>query len=131
MSVESNVELVKRYLGCMGSMDHVSAAPLLAENFTHRVPAANPGLGAVRNKAETMAFIEGMKATLERCDVYIEGITAQGNRVAVEAETRSVIKPDGRLYNNHYHFLFEVENGRITALREYCDTALAAETFGF
>ncbi len=51
----------------------------------------------------------------------IHAMTAEGDRVAIEAESygRHV---SGKLYNNRYHFLMRVENGRIAEWREYMDT---------
>lgn len=54
------------------------------------------------------------------------GLTAEGDRVAVEAES-SGETATGRTYNNQYHFLFEVRDGKIQAAREYLDTLYAKE----
>jgi hypothetical protein len=47
-----------------------------------------------------------------------KGITAEGDRVAVEAESYGETA-SGKIYNNLYHFLFEVRGGKIQAVREY------------
>lgn len=47
--------------------------------------------------------------------------TAEGNRVAVTAESHG-IHGSGKTYNNHYHFLFFLEEGRIVRVKEYFDT---------
>lgn len=51
----------------------------------------------------------------------VVGTTVQGPRIAVRAEAsgRTVT---GREFDNAYHFLFEVEDGRICAAWEYGDT---------
>jgi ketosteroid isomerase-like protein len=51
----------------------------------------------------------------------VVGTTVQGPRIAVRAEAfgRTVT---GREFENAYHFLFEVEAGRISAAWEYGDT---------
>ena len=54
------------------------------------------------------------------------GITAEGDRVAVEAESEGKTTT-GKTYNNQYHFLFEVHDGKIQAIREYPDTMHAQE----
>lgn len=58
----------------------------------------------------------------------IVGVTADGDRVAVEAEATYPLT-DGRIYNGDYHFLLRFENGLIREVREYFDTAHAAATF--
>ena len=46
---------------------------------------------------------------------------AEGPRVAVQLviDARTA---RGEPYHNHYHFAFEVRDGRIRAVREYVDT---------
>jgi uncharacterized protein len=56
----------------------------------------------------------------------IDAMTAEGERVAVEAhsEGRHV---SGALYSNEYHFLFVFRDGEIAILREYMDTERVTE----
>lgn len=61
--------------------------------------------------------------------MVIHGVTAEGDRVAVEAES-FVELIDGRTYNNTYHFLFEFENGKIRCSKEDNDSRYAAEVLG-
>ena len=52
----------------------------------------------------------------------IDAMTAEGERVAVEAhsEGRHV---SGATYSNEYHFLFVFRDGKLVLLREYMDTS--------
>lgn len=59
-------------------------------------------------------FPEGLKYT-------IHGSTVQGNRVALEAESNGRHK-NGKWYNQHYHFLFIIKDGKILRYKEYFDT---------
>lgn len=54
-------------------------------------------------------------------ELSVTGITAEADRVAVEAECVGQWR-NGTLYRNSYHFLFEVRDGRIARVREYMDT---------
>jgi ketosteroid isomerase-like protein len=58
----------------------------------------------------------------------VHALTAEGDRVAAEVETHAVIN-GGRPYNNHYHMLFEIRDGRIAVIKEYTDTAYARDAF--
>jgi hypothetical protein len=62
-------------------------------------------------------------------EISIGAITAEDDRVAVEAESKATLV-NGALYHNRYHFLFVVRDGRIHAVKEYLDTlhALSALT---
>ncbi len=55
-------------------------------------------------------------------------ITAEGDRVAVEAEIRGEL-PDGRVYTNKYHYLLTFRDGQVVRVKEYLDTQSAAEFF--
>ncbi len=56
----------------------------------------------------------------------VRGITADGERVAIEAESEGR-HVSGKLYNNRYHFLVIVRAGKVIALKEYMDTKHANE----
>jgi uncharacterized protein len=53
-------------------------------------------------------------------------VTAEGDRVAVEAESHAKMK-SGKLYQNKYHFLLTIRDGKIQGVKEYLDTAHADE----
>lgn len=55
-----------------------------------------------------------------RMDVL--GLTAEEDRVAMEAESHVLNPTNGRLYNNFYHYLFRMKDGQITLFKEYQDT---------
>ncbi|MNE99420.1 hypothetical protein D3C80_1980980 [compost metagenome] len=59
----------------------------------------------------------------------IEGVTEQGERVAVQISGNAELA-NGRTYINHYHFLFIVQDGVLRQVREYTDTAPAIAAFG-
>ena len=54
----------------------------------------------------------------------VKRVLADGDAVAVEWTTRATAR-DGSPYENDYAFVFEVRDGRISAVREYFDTARA------
>jgi ketosteroid isomerase-like protein len=56
----------------------------------------------------------------------VEGVTAEGDRVAVEAQAHAALK-NGRIYRNTYHFLFIFRDGKICQAKEYNDTLHARE----
>ncbi|KZD23134.1 nuclear transport factor 2 family protein [Tardiphaga robiniae] len=54
---------------------------------------------------------------------------AEGNLVVVEAKGDNVTKTGDR-YDNDYCMVWRVENGKITMIKEYCDTALVERVLG-
>jgi uncharacterized protein len=55
--------------------------------------------------------------------------TAESDRVAVEGESYGIART-GKTYNNLYHLLVLLENGKIKAVREYLDSGHVTETLG-
>ena len=56
----------------------------------------------------------------------ILNITAEDDRVAVEATSRGQ-HVSGKLYANHYHFLFHLRDGKIAVMKEFMDAEHATE----
>jgi ketosteroid isomerase-like protein len=56
----------------------------------------------------------------------ITGTTAERDRVAVEAESYGYHR-SGALYNNRYHLMVLLAEGKIRTVREYLDSGHAAE----
>ncbi len=56
----------------------------------------------------------------------VHGMTAEGEKVAVEAESRG-LHVSGVEYNNLYHFLFEFRDGKVFRLKEYMDTEVITD----
>ncbi len=51
----------------------------------------------------------------------IKAMTAEGERVAVEAESEG-LHVSGQIYSNQYHFLFRFRDGKVVEYKEYMDT---------
>lgn len=52
----------------------------------------------------------------------VHGLTAEADRVAMEAESWQPNPKNGRLYNQLYHYLFRVKDDQIVLYKEYQDT---------
>lgn len=57
----------------------------------------------------------------EGIDFTVTGMTAEEERVAVEAESYGK-HVSGQIYSNKYHFLFVFRDGKLVELKEYMDT---------
>jgi ketosteroid isomerase-like protein len=76
-------------------------------------------------------FVASLRATIARSSersMHIGGITAEGDRVAVEAVGRFQLS--ATVYSNTYHYLFVICDGLIRTGKEYLDTREAARVFG-
>jgi hypothetical protein len=129
MGVEENKALVEEFYRLMNARQYEEMWGL----FT---PDAKWGGG--RASTDDFAGIERMKAIMvDPMPVFVDGginftvhaLTAEGDRVAAEVESYAPLV-NGKVYNNHYHMLFEIRGGRIAIVKEYADTAHAREVFG-
>jgi ketosteroid isomerase-like protein len=128
MSTETNKEMVREFMRRFSAGDAAGLLDMLAEDATWWV-AGNFALSGTRSKkefAELLTQVGG--ATTEGIRLTPKAFTAEGDRVAVETESyaRHV---NGKLYNNQYHFLFEIREGKIRAVREYLDTMHTNDVF--
>ena len=60
--------------------------------------------------------------------IEVTGVTAEGDRVAIEGTGRGRLR-NGRDYDDSYHFLMIVRDGRVLSVREYMDSAHVADVF--
>src|SRR3546814_18573271 len=75
--------------------------------------------------AARAAMSSVMKAPIQ---LSIAGMIGEGDDVAVEAETDSEML-NGRRYNNRYHFVFRLRDGKFCEVREYSCSHLAQNCF--
>lgn len=80
-----------------------------------------------RERDEFIGLLSGALLPASARKMEVVGVTAEGDRVAVEAEGEFIF-PHGA-YRNTYHYLFQVQGGRIVYGKEYMDTAVAREFF--
>src|ERR1700704_2633484 len=114
-TIEANKALVHRYTQAVidGDMRTIEA-------LQHRdVRWWVLGQGVIEGARFNELVRTGLLAAQKR-SVRITGITAEGDRVAYEAEGEMVF-PD-RVYRNHYHNLLVIRDGLIVEGREYMDT---------
>ena len=89
--------------------------------------AGNNAIGGTRTKEEVVSFAQNILSAFPTGITFnIKGITAENERVAVEISGEA-IHASGEKYNNQYHFLLRIKDGKILELKEYMDTQLAAK----
>ncbi len=127
MSTEENKKIVadyfaKRSAGDARAFDH------FADSATWMIMAKGP-MGGTKSKAELVQIAAQNTARFEApIRLTVTGLTAEGERVAVEAQGYARLK-NGKTYENNYHFLFIVRDGKIQMGKEYCDFHHAMEVF--
>jgi ketosteroid isomerase-like protein len=132
MSIQDNKQTVRDYLE---QFKHAAIPDLLeamSEDATWWIlgkPQLFPGAGT-KSKADMEriwgSLFSHMKDGLE---MTVIGMVAEGDKVAAEIRSHADLT-DGRVYENQYHMLFTVRQGKIVEVKEYADTLLIASMFG-
>ena len=79
------------------------------------------------DRAAVAALCEGLLGAFpEGLAFSIVAMTAEGERVAIEAEGRGT-HASGKVYHQRYHFLLVIRDGKIAQMKEYFDTELARD----
>jgi uncharacterized protein len=127
---QANKDIAVKFLNALGGGDAATVGALITED----VEAITPGTGAIcgtRNHAVMMAIAEAFPKIMKDNGITFKvlNLTAEGDRVACEAEGYSTML-NGKSYNNTYHFLIFIRDGRIYKIKEYLDVKLADEVLG-
>ncbi|MGE0387897.1 MAG: VOC family protein [Gammaproteobacteria bacterium] len=123
---EGPLAVVQKLFEAQRGGDFQAVADLIADDAAWTCVGRGP-LAFSCGKQEILRRMREFHAGLDGpWDKRITGSTTEGARVAVEAEARVRFK-DGRRYDQLYHYLYEIENGRIKACREYMDSLYASQ----
>lgn len=132
MTLEANKALAAKFFACFGRGDVAGALDLMTADATWWIggkPRLFP-LAGLKSKAEMAGILNSLVPAMKNgLQITPKSMIAEGDKVAVEAESYGEL-PDGRVYNNEYHFLIQVQDGKVRAVKEYLDTMHTAEIVG-
>lgn len=130
LDTERNKQIAREFLQASAVHDAERLGALMCEDATYWT-IGKPhlfGYAGERGKAEICKYMATPSIFTGGASVSFGAVTAEDDRVAIEAEMRGVT-PDGRTYTNVYHYLFTFRDGKILRVKEYLDTQAAAEFF--
>ncbi len=132
MSIEGNKQAVTRFCAGFGEADIDGVLDMMTDDATWRVmgkPHLYSGAG-IKTKAKMESIWRDMYAGFaEPLRMDVVDMVAEGDRVAAECRCHAVTR-DGKVYQNDYHILFRLRDGRIAEVREYTDLMHAQEVLG-
>lgn len=131
MTAEHNKQIAIDFFNLLGRGEIEPALALATDDMTYWIagkPGGVPSSGS-KDKKQMRRLFQNMMGSLESgLPMTVEGVTAEGDRVALELESLGRLK-NGRTYNNEYHILLQFRDGEICAVREYLDTQHVHDTW--
>jgi ketosteroid isomerase-like protein len=122
----NNKALAEQVLAALAAGDMNAVLSIAADDFEYRVMSVQIQVYSREVLVKTMnEFSTLMKKSVS---FTIVAATAEADRVAIEAEGDGLTAA-GKPYRNRYHFAFEFRTGKLVRMKEYMDTAYAAQTF--
>ena len=116
-----NKEIVSEFFQKFSAGKTDEAFSLVRDDVSWWVPGDLPFSGT-KTKAEYLQVVGSIQRGFPG-GLRLEptSMIAEGDKVAVEVESKGR-HANGRDYANKYHFLMTLEDGKITAVKEYMDT---------
>lgn len=128
MGIEQNKALVTEFWTAFSAGNIDATLAMLSDDATWWV-GGTTALSGTYSKAEFAKLLGEVTGMLPQgIRVTPKLLTAEGDRVSVEAESYGEVN-NGRVYQNVYHFMMVIRDGKICAVREYLDTEHVTATF--
>lgn len=121
MGIAENKQLARRFIDAISRGDIEAIRQAFADDGTVWTIGSLPISGTFTAAQVTEASHRVLDLFPEGLKITIKGMTAEDDRVAIEAESYGRHK-SGSTYANVYHFLMRVRDGKIVEWREYLDT---------
>lgn len=124
MTTEDNKKLAGEFFARFSAKDIPGALATMTDDATWWIvgkPEQLPAAG-LYNKERIARLFHNMDGRLkDGLKLTVKGAIAEGDKVAVEVESYGELQ-NGRVYNQQYHVLMTMRDGKISAVREYLDT---------
>lgn len=119
-NIETNKQVIRDFFAAVNAKDTAKTGELFSDDLDWWIIGKAKVSGHKDKRAMQLGFKLIFRA-FEGFHFILHDFTAEENRVAVTAESKAK-HSSGKDYNNHYHFLFTLQNGKIWRVKEYFDT---------
>jgi uncharacterized protein len=127
--LEDNKRLAREYLLALGEMRLDDARRLMHEKCMCELPTVTLKPNVFDREGMLTFIFAVQKVIPDGIRFEFKEMTAEENRVSVIVNGYSTTV-EGKDYNNRYHFLLTLEEGKITRHLEYFDSFLGAKVMG-
>lgn len=126
MSLVDNKAVVTRFFEMLNANEQAGLADVYTEDARVQTMGRTLISGVFDRSQVTAAAARVFDAFPKGIRFVVHHMTAEDDHVAVEVESFAE-HISGTPYNNQYHFLFQMRDGKIVQLKEYCDTELITD----
>ena len=130
MAEQDNVRVAQDAYAAFQRGDIKGLLEMLSEEidwWTPGAPGQIPYAGRLSGRAAVNGFFTRLAESEEIKHFEPREFIAQGDKVVVSGNYKGRTRPAGRDYDLDWLHVFTVRDGRITAFREYIDTAALAD----
>ncbi len=124
MSIEQNKAVAGKLFARFSANDIAGVLDLMTDDATWWIAgkAGQIPVSGLHSKEQISRLFYNMASQLkDGLKMTIKGLLAEGDQVALEVESYGELK-NGRIYQQEYHLLVTLRDGKVCAVREYLDT---------
>lgn len=124
MQLEKNKQIATEFFVRFSANDIAGALDTLADDATWWLPGKPghvPVAGTLSKEQIAQVFYRMAAQLTNGLTMTVKSLIAEDDRVALEVESYGELT-NGRIYNQEYHTLMTVRDGKISTIREYLDT---------
>ena len=125
---EANKAVVKRWIDSITAGDVEAYRSCYADDGMHEVPGTCFFSGIFPADQAAAAIGAVRSVTKNGLTMHILSMTAEDDRVSAEVRGEAELVT-GADYNNLYHFLVKLRDGKIVHIKEFLDTKLVDDKF--
>jgi uncharacterized protein len=126
---EDNKNVVRSFFKALEAGDIEQIGHLTTDDFTFWIAPTTIASGTYTKETFLKLISETFDNLAGPTTLQLGDLTAEDDRVSVTMVGNMPLK-SGKVYNNHYHLLFFLRDGKVSAVKEYSDTYHVGEIFG-
>lgn len=125
---EANKAIAIKFLNALGQGDAATMKSIMTEDFVAHTTGVSCSMSGIHHADGILAFVAAVPLICKPGGITfkVKNLTAEDERVACEVEGYSTLQ-NGKEYNNFYHFLIFIRNGKVYRMNEYFDTKMTED----
>ncbi|MEE2951875.1 MAG: nuclear transport factor 2 family protein [Pseudomonadota bacterium] len=132
MGIEGNKRVVQTFMGLFETAAIARALEMMTDDATWEVVGKAhlyDGVGVHTRDQMARGWLKLFETLKGGLQMRVTNMIGEGDFVVAEVRSDATTRT-GKRYENDYHFLIAVRDGRIARVKEYTDLMHAAEVFG-